>query len=793
MSKKLEEFEQYAKSLSPSEIQAMIEQRKAMLAQDDEQLPPTKGESSRGNSSLKDFEDYYKHASTAEINAKIAELKGLSIPEYEWTKAIPKSLARGGLQYLDLMQMINQYAIPKALGGLPHGMPSATEIVNERLKKHAGIDLHSESRKAETSTQKIFGERAPEWLASAPARGLKTLFTGVKGLGKLAPQALAALGKRAGSQVAKDTALLGTSGAVSGGLQELGVNPMLADIGSSLGVSGGANKVLNYLSNRKLRLAGIKPLDAAEARTQAALRSQMGETAYSQVGQQLQHPVDTSLYPQGYNPLTAEVTQSPYLAGLHETRKTVRGSGIKQAQVAQNDALAVERARQTSGMATPGEINDFIDTRKADYTNKRHEATHEGWETLKRDTTRVPPSASKAHIKGERTARGKIAKDVNNFKKDIKTKFPISDAEIKAQKHAEDSYHAGLEQIKAAEEALKNAPKKRGSPKAQSRAEFTAAKKQLRQEYQAALKAHTHPTVGELSGVRESLNASLDALANPRGARARNLIASKKALFQDVEAIPLYKQTADAYTELSKPINQITKQSAFFDATGKRKNPSNRVVQDLFNKQAPTNWSALKETYAKHPEEWAKVQKSVVDHMWDSSLLKGVKDPALRFSPDKFIKFLKTNGEVVKDVLTKAQLKLVGQLYHVIRGRGAVSKLGIGGIDKKALEKGLQPAPNIFHKTANLVTSLTTLPLNVIPGKPGKIIGNYLHGLIKSSHTVDSKELYTVVDRILKEPAYANFIINSKVTNPRDFKDLMRLLNRNALPIAAQQTKKDED
>lgn len=772
MSKKLDEFQQPIKSkgLSPSEVSAL----EARLKQIDSQLDAMSAPASKDNSSGVDYNEKYKHASTAELQARLAEIDGLSIPEYEWTKAIPKSLARGGLQYLDLMQMLNQYTG----GGTPQGIPTPTVAVNSQLKKHAGIDLYSESPKATTATQRIFGETVPEWLFGAPARGLKTGVTAIKGLGKLAPQALAALGKGAGSQVAKDTALLGTSGALSGGLQELGVNPMLADIGSSLGVSGGANKVLNYLGNRKLKAAGIKPLDAAEARTQAALRSQMGETAYSQVGQQLQHPVDASLYPQGYNPVTAEVTQSPYLAGLHETRKTVRGSGIKQAQVAQNDALAVERARQTSGMATPGEINDFIDTRKADYTNKRHEATHEGWETLKRDTTRVGTPHSQGHLAEEVAARGKIAKDVKNFKKDITTKIDISDQELPVMKQLDDAYHAGLEEIKNTKMKGKN-----------------AAKKKLRDEYRASMDMFTQPTVGELSATREALNATLDALANPRGTRSRQLIAAKKALFKDLDVIPLHRETAGAYTELSKPINQITKQSAFFDATGKRKNPSNRVVQDLFNKQAPTNWSALKETYANHPEDWAKVQKSVVDHMWDSSLVKGVKDPALRFSPDKFCKFVTTNLEVLQDVLTRPQLQLVEQLNQVISGRQWPALHGVGRIDKKALEKGLQPSPNIFHKTANWVTSLTTLPLNLIPipGKPGKIIGNYLHGLIKSSHTVDSKELYTVVDRILKEPAYANFIINSNVTNPRDFKDLMRLLNRQAFPIAGQRTKKDED
>ncbi len=254
-------------------------------------------------------------------------------------------------------------------------LPLASSKIKENIKNYTGVDLQPRPR---GSGQRILSH-AGEFAGGSGLFGLLNKGARLGGAAKLGAS---------GAGI----------GAGSGILQEEGVNPLVADIGTSIAFPIAAGSGRNLLN--KFTPAYRKSV--TEAKVANALRSQIGEENLPAVLENIEN-YKRSVRPIDLNLTTAEIAQDSGLARLARTQSN--SPLLAQANI-ENDAKLVKALRETGRSGIDESVRG--ETIRAPFVDKynksleaRHNLTRPLYEKLELVEEGIDPINAKALLEKE--------------------------------------------------------------------------------------------------------------------------------------------------------------------------------------------------------------------------------------------------------------------------------------------------------------------------------------------------------------------------------------------------------
>lgn len=260
-------------------------------------------------------------------------------------------------------------------GNFYSSLPLASSKIKEAIKNYTGVDLQPRPNGAD---QRILSH-AGEFAGGAGIFGLLNKGARLAGAAKLGAS---------GAGI----------GAVSGGLQEEGVNPLVADLGTGLAfpiATGAGRNLLNKFTPGHRQ-------SVAEAKVANALREQIGEENLPRVLENIGN-YRKSVRPIDVNLTTAEIAQDPGLANLARTQSN--SPLLAQANI-ENDARLVKALKETGQTGIDESIRgEAIRAPFVDKYNKsleaRHKLTRPLYEELEGVQEGINPVNAKALLERE--------------------------------------------------------------------------------------------------------------------------------------------------------------------------------------------------------------------------------------------------------------------------------------------------------------------------------------------------------------------------------------------------------
>ena len=317
-----------------------------------------------------------------EVRAEIARRKQSEDPEFNWGRFLGEQFSKGVLDLADFGEMIG------TLGGLiGPNQPPISERTKTALKQAYDLDLDTQG-KGNTPGQRIIGAGA----RSAPSGTIG----GFPNLGK---NLLTSAG----------------IGSASQGMQEGGTPPLIADILSILGVSGGEGLLKKLLSPK-----AAPTLNEAETRVANAIKSQMTEDEINNVVKNIENYQPNKIT--GYDPLTAEVADSAGISQIHRVRQPVASSGIATQEGAEHNKVVQALQDRELSPISSGELQNELKEELAKRVKTRWDATNENYnEKIKKNLNYAIPENTEKAL-NDIIAKGSIKGDLNSIRKDIMPK-----------------------------------------------------------------------------------------------------------------------------------------------------------------------------------------------------------------------------------------------------------------------------------------------------------------------------------------------------------------------------------
>lgn len=635
-----------------------------------------------------------------EIISSMPEQKAHKEPEskFSWPRFLAEQMVGSGLDMTDfLASIMGQNLTAQLASNYQEGMePAIPSHAIKELSKMGGLDLESQGE-GETPAQRIIGKgvrMAPQFLNPAMA-GSGALGT-AKALGT---GALAGLG--------------------SGTLQEGGVPGPLADI-ASIGTTVGVPALYKKLM--------APHLTDAEKRVAKYAQNAMTESELEGARKALENPPEFPV--SGYEPMTAEMMESPTMSQLHRQRYGVLGSGLPEKASTSEKILknAMERARGEP--ASSERLQELVKGKREKAISERTEATKPGYEALEKMEEPLNPKHLKEFIKDSRY-KGRVKSDLEKVKGYIKPSVELSAEEKQALK----AYKA------ASPEERKLMEKPKG----------------------------LYPETRELDEAKKSITADIESLGHKEKRRKKILGMAKAELEKDLEKVPLSKETATKYHELSKPVDEIVKHPHIKKIPDSKKN---NLYKGLFSKnESQDNLRQLKSIFKDSPEEWREIQDGLF-HYLENHISKG-----RELSYSKMKNFMEDHGKALAEVLDENQMKVIKELEKALGGKNIAWSEGIGKqtVTHEKLESGLGLREGLGFKAMEAASSLPQAT------KPLKFLLNRWN-MNKKADT------YAALDKMLKEPEFAKKLLTHKFANQNEFNKFMFT----AIPPLSRSRKEEE-
>lgn len=682
----------------------------------------------------------------AKIVKNVAQSKDMHIDDFEAIPSDAVMSSEAGKRYYEKLQQELAQTPPKQ----EEGFYVPSETLKGNIKSLTDVDLSSQGE-GDTAGKRIVG-RAVRNSSSGATLGA---FAGP--LGSLTGAGVGAL-YGAGSQI----------------LSELNMNPLIADLVTAFGTTGAMN-ILKRLNKLRPSVAQKLPAELTEAETKVAkaIKSQMTEDEVSSAIKNIKsheaHQVS------GYEPLTAEVAESPAIAQIHRVRQGVPNSRIAHKEgVEHNKLISAFNEREIAPIESR-QLQEELKGELANRENIRREATSEAYEKISKMDKKLNPKNLKNYLRND-ISRGSIEKDLNQVRKDIKPRSKLSKAEQLKEL-------ANYKKEMASIETYKDTP------------------------YYDALKANIkkpgflEPSVSELWATKKAINSKIKARKKAsQDENVQALTEAKKALERDLEAVPLIKETDKLYRELSIPIDEIKKHPKL----GKMiKSTANDVISDLFDKNSYDNAVSLKKALGKHETIWSGVEDAIVKKTRDSISNISAKGGSRELSYNKLNKFMEKHGKALEEIFTRDQMELLNETRNILRGQNKVKTLGLeSGSPTQSRVRTETDLKNLLGITEEELSGASTKGVlrnvgqSVIGTIPyaGKIANKKIDALIEGWAKGNEEKLMNLVDNFLKDKQFATRILEGKYQSQFDFnKFINNNLKRPALIYGAYGSKSKEN
>jgi hypothetical protein len=478
--------------------------------------------------------------------------------EQSWPRFIAEQFSKGALATADLPQVIGgvlegagpshlalmgDYSyIPSEDERVLNKIPLASQVAEKGLKK-VGVDLNTQV--ANTPAKKIVG-RGANFAGSVLSGGGTGLTKKVIGSAQKLPTFL-----KGASDLGRLMGISGAAGLGSGTAIELGANPLVADLVSSVVTplaATGAKKALDiplHIARSTVSPKYRESVVRAQAQKEAAqhLQDVVGNENVGKVLKSLEEPTSIT----GYQGTIAERTKNPAIAQLERAH---RGHVPKIAEHQAVDDAAIRKS-----LGSLHKEADITDT--ASYINAEGQKARELAESeLARSKALAQSEADEALAAfGNRsgpaeagsTIRGKLQKDVDALASARDAAVAPKYKEIKdiSEGFRPEKTYSHLE------EALRNA--RPGSPLEKN---LQKVERMLVSKYNPQ---QIGPRPSELLGTIKEVD-DLIGKAKKAGAneRAKVLLEVKKSLLSDMEHLPQEKEVRALYAKMSEPISAIT-------------------------------------------------------------------------------------------------------------------------------------------------------------------------------------------------------------------------------------------
>lgn len=283
-------------------------------------------------------------------------------------KGLDAALGVGSL--LESPVHLADWGIRKATGSKRPGIPWGSDLARDAIKQLQGRDI----RAAPTSYGGDIG--------AGVGTAIGSLLPGVGGalaaetaiapaIAKASPKAGAAVGKFAEKMgremlTKEAAALTGISGLASGQLRSIGVDPVAADVAGALFPAGASAVMKAGPAIAKSASAAKKQFlpSAAQAEERAGekLSKILGKDIHNQAAIKKLEEFDPTNFPEGYNPLTAEIMESPEFAAINRQRRDIGYEGGREIneRTLANNAVLNEALEGLGTDVAPQKTKNFV-------------------------------------------------------------------------------------------------------------------------------------------------------------------------------------------------------------------------------------------------------------------------------------------------------------------------------------------------------------------------------------------------------------------------------------------------
>jgi len=646
-----------------------------------------------------------------QVRAEIAKRKQASNseesknPDFNWNRFLGERLAQGAFSLGDFAQLLSQvnpmadyatnYQEPplRTVGNLE--AEQLSETANKEFKE-VGVDLQSQG-KGNTPGQRIVGA-AVSSVPSAILGGPTGFF--------------------------KNMATAGTIGGVSQGLQEVNTHPLVADIISILGTSFGRNLLAKLLSPKS-----AVTLNEAETRVANAIKSQMTEDEINNVVKNIEKDQPNKIT--GYEPLTAEVADSPAVSQIHRVRQPVASSGIGSEEGAEHNKLVQAFQERELSPISSGELQNELKNELAKRVETRRSATSGGYEKVEKNLNYAQPKNTEKALRSS-IAKGSIKADLNSIKKDIMPAF--------------------------------------GQP-APTIAELWATKKALNSKIGARKKAGMDANVAELNKIKEALLKDLEK--DPLIRETDKLYRELSIPIDEIKKHPKLKQL------LKSRSNNIV--SDLFD----KHSHDNAIAlkKALGNHEAI--WSSIEDATVK------KVREAIsnISSKGASRELSYSKYEEFMKKHEGALKEIFTKDQI--DLLEETGKILKGQNSDNTKGRALGSPTQANIRNEKDLKNllGISEEEMSGMSAKSLGLKAAQFGFAQIP-YAGKKINAGIDLMLSKWAQNNENKLMRLVDKFLKDKEFAAKLLTYK---DKPQVDVNRFLNRNLYKISATSSFKEDN
>lgn len=621
-----------------------------------------------------------------------------------WPALIGKSALKGATSIADLPRLAEEViAFPRNQLAEFFNAPSlkynpilpTTSDARAKIKEYTGVDLEPSPS---TGAQRVASLGAE----FATPGGIFGAFSKA---GKLA-------------SAAKQTAIGAGIGTTSGSLQEMGVNPLLADIGATLTPYGATQGV------KTIGKLGGKLIVSPEESARRILKNQIGEKNLPKVIENL----DTTL-PFNAPATTSELAQNTGVSALHRAMSP-NIPAIAEKQAAADTILKgqINTLSPSSGQSAyrSGEIiRGGLDKNLTHAHQMRSSITEPLYDALYGLDQGVKLPQTKEFLQKEgKFAKGDIKRNLNYIENLI--------ASNKASSKSAKAYENALKEYEGLSLAAKEKLFSELTPSNPVPGELKAALTEITDKYKSAKKAG---------------NDNL----------ARIYKDAKDNILADMSYIPEEQIARDAYAKLSKPVAAIEKEPLL----------KRFVKKDEFNQDyllspekipqmilggSTNNTKALMKQAASNPQMLQTIRGSFIDEMFNKASLSSINARGEQnLSYDKFNKFLKQNKGKLELVFDKNQMQVLNDARELLKRRNMVQTMG------RASGSNTQSETTLLAELTSPIGKMGKTTLKFIPG--GKKIGQIASPVFEALQKTQKQAIKDILADALVDPEKAKLLL----------------------------------
>ena len=573
-----------------------------------------------------------------------------------------------------------------------------TEDARSGLKNYTGIDLEPNPT---TPFQRMLD-------TTAQTAGAFTPF--------------GAAGKAAGLGKMFKLGKTGTGiGATSGVLQEGGVDPLYADLGSAFlaptaatGISKGVKGTGNLL-NRFTKAGQEKAISSA---TSDILKDKVGEKNIKKVLKNL-----NTTTPFNTNLTTAELAQNTGISSLDRAlapsvpaiaEKKAIADMIMQKELSQlSPKMGIEPYNQ--GEAIRNYLAKELETKKLTRSN----VTKPLYDEVNKIRQGVDlPNTQDFLSRESEFAKGDIKKTLN-YIENLITSNKLSKSEAKSFE--------------------KLLPKNLGDN----------AISQLKKEI------YTKPVPAELTNALKDISGRIGvAKRSGNNEVARVLQEAKSNILVDMAQIPEEALARSTYEKLSKPVSAIEKEPLL--AKFVKKDPFNKEfltspekIPDMILRGSVNNTKALMSQVGNDKKTVEMIRGSIVDKLLSTSQLASINSlEQPNISYNKVNNFLKKNKEKLPLIFDKNQMQVLNDVNSILKRRAMAESVGRGVGSNTQSQLTL-----LDNLTDPVKKSIGKKLIDQIPG------GKYFTPLFEMSKKYEKEQITRLLEKALLEPDVAKLLL----------------------------------